>query len=52
MKTKLIIALLLGTILLSSCEHPMTFETDVHEDGTLDKTISFEKGDSLLNTKK
>ena len=48
MKTKLIIALLLGTILLSSCEHPMTFETEVHEDGTLDKTITFEKGDSLL----
>lgn len=49
MKTK-ITTLLLGTILFSACEHPMTLKTEVHEDGTLDKTITFEKGDSSLST--
>ena len=50
MKTNIIIALALGALLFSSCEHPMTLETEVHEDGTLDKTITFEKGDSSLIT--
>ncbi len=50
MKTNIIISLFLGALLFSSCEHPMTMETDVHEDGTLDKTITFEKGDSALVT--
>lgn len=50
MKTKISITLLLGALLFSSCEHPMTMETDVHEDGSMDKTITFEKGDSSLIT--
>ncbi len=44
----IIITLLIGTVLLTSCEHPMTLETDVHEDGSLDKTITFENGDSVI----
>ena len=51
MKSTLIIMLVLGTLLFSSCENPMIFETDVHADGTLDKTIMFEKGDSVLINK-
>ena len=50
MKQNIIITLLFGALLFSSCEHPMTMETDVHEDGTLDKTLTFEKGDSSLIT--
>ena len=50
MKQNIIITLFLGILLFSSCEHPMTLETDVHEDGTLDKTITFEKGDSSIIT--
>ena len=50
MKQNIIIVLSLVALLFSSCEHPMTMETDVHEDGSLDKTIAFEKGDSALIT--
>lgn len=50
MKTILSFKLLLAALLFSSCENPMTLETDVHEDGTLGKTITFEKGDSSLIT--
>jgi len=50
MKHHIIITILLGTVLFSSCENPMTLETEVNEDGSLDKTITFEKGDSALIT--
>ncbi len=50
MKTIISITLLLGALLFSSCENPMTMETEVHEDGSLDKNITFEKGDSALIT--
>jgi hypothetical protein len=50
MKQSIVITLLLGVTLFSSCENPITIETEVHEDGTLDKTITFEKGDSALTT--
>jgi hypothetical protein len=50
MKQNIIVTLLFGTVLFASCEHPMTMETEVHEDGSLDKTITFEKGDSALIT--
>ncbi len=48
MKTKLIIMVAVGLMVLSSCENPMTYETKVHEDGTFDKTIIFEKNDSSI----
>ncbi len=48
MKFKLISAIVIGVVILSSCENPMTFETKVYEDGTFDKTIIFEKNDSSI----
>ena len=48
MKKNIIITLLLGILLFSACDHPMTLETNVNENGSLDKTITFEKGDSSL----
>jgi hypothetical protein len=46
-KLRLIITLISGMIVLVSCQNPMTIETEVHDDGSLDKTITFEKVDSL-----
>jgi len=49
MNKKLSIVILVflgGSMLLTSCENPITLETVVHEDGSLDKTIAFEKADS------
>jgi hypothetical protein len=43
MKSKSVIILVFSCILLMSCENPMKFETKVHEDGSLDKTILFEE---------
>ena len=48
MKRKLWIPIALGLLTLASCETPMTFETEVHEDGTFDKAIIFEKKDSTI----
>ena len=50
MKHNILITILVGAVLFSSCENPMTLETEVNEDGSLDKTITFEKGDSALIT--
>ena len=50
MKTNIIFKLIVLALLFSACEHPMMLETDVHEDGSFDKTITFEKGDSSLIT--
>ena len=46
MKLKSIELLALGMMALLACENRMTFETDVHEDGTFEKSIIFEKRDS------
>src|SRR6188472_4107370 len=46
-KLRVFITLISGMIVLVSCQNPMTMETEVHEDGSLDKTITFEKVDSL-----
>jgi len=45
MKIKFIVLLAISCALMS-CENPMRFETKVHEDGSLDKTILFEEIDS------
>ncbi|HTH54499.1 MAG TPA: hypothetical protein VL728_00550 [Cyclobacteriaceae bacterium] len=37
-------------ILIISCENPMTFRTKVNEDGSLDKTITFEKAEEKVAT--
>jgi len=44
----IIILVLIGSMFLSSCENPITLETVVHEDGSLDKTIVFEEADSAV----
>jgi hypothetical protein len=36
--------------LMMSCENPMTFRTKVNEDGSLDKTIAFEKAEAKVAT--
>ncbi len=53
MKSKLIQGFLLlsAMILFISCEHPMVLETEVHEDGSLTRTITFEKEDSTVALK-
>lgn len=43
---KSILLFLLAFILLASCDHNVSMETTVHEDGSLDKTIIFENKDS------
>jgi len=35
-------------VTMIACENPMTFRTKVNEDGSLDKTITFEKGEAKL----
>lgn len=47
MKNIPILLIVAGTALLCSCENPILQETKVHEDGSLDKTITFENDDSL-----
>ncbi len=47
-KGRLWIPIALGLFTLASCENPMTFETEVHEDGTFYKAIIFEKKDSTI----
>jgi len=49
MKTKnfVLVASILS-LLIMSCENPIRMETKVHEDGSLDKTIEFDKADSLV----
>ena len=49
MKSKTILTLTVATLVLAACENPMRFETRVHEDGSLDKTIFFEKTDSTVS---
>ena len=51
MKQNTLITLLLAALLFSACENPITLETNVNENGSLDKTITFEKGDSSLITR-
>ncbi len=46
MKYKLIAFMAFAASLMMSCTNPMTFETKVHEDGSLDKTVVLEKTDS------
>jgi hypothetical protein len=41
--------LLLVVIFLASCDHNVSMETTVHEDGSLDKTVIFENKDSSKN---
>jgi len=48
MKTLFRIVLLLAVASLAGCDHPIAQETRVHEDGSLDKTIIFEKADSSV----
>ncbi|HRI78081.1 MAG TPA: hypothetical protein PLR06_00985 [Cyclobacteriaceae bacterium] len=48
MNRKSIIILAVAILILASCENPMRFETRVHENGSLDKTITFEKADSTV----
>src|SRR5438132_7953435 len=43
MKTKHILISCLDALALISCDNPMTFRTKVNEDGSLEKTITFEK---------
>lgn len=50
MKTYSSIALVLcSLVILASCDHTISMETTVHEDGTLDKAIVFENKDSTKN---
>ncbi|MBI1768179.1 MAG: hypothetical protein HY015_10985 [Bacteroidetes bacterium] len=37
-------------LIMMSCENPMSFRTKVNEDGSLEKAITFEKGDGELAT--
>lgn len=46
MKSKIIVPSVIAVFLLTACENPMRFETKVHENGSLDKTIVLEKTDS------
>ncbi len=46
MKNKIILLSVIVAYMLTACDNPMRFETKVHEDGSLDKTIIFEKTDS------
>ena len=48
MKLPVFLILVCSMATLFSCQNPMSMETIVHEDGALDKTIVFEKGDSSL----
>lgn len=43
---KLFSLFILSIVVLSSCEHDVATETTVHDDGTLDKSISLELSDS------
>jgi hypothetical protein len=47
---KQITIILLVGVFLMSCENPIQMETKVYENGALDKTITFEKVDSLRLT--
>jgi hypothetical protein len=49
MKTNFLI-LCICALLTMSCENPMTFRTKVNEDGSLDKTITFEKAEEKVAT--
>jgi hypothetical protein len=50
MKTYKIPAILFFVLLiLASCDHNVSMETTVHEDGSLDKVMTFENGDSAKN---
>lgn len=51
MKTFLRFSILLVVASLWGCDHPILQETRVHEDGTLDKSIIFEKTDSSVVAK-
>jgi len=44
-----ILTLLIMIMVLSACEHNVYMETTVHEDGSLDKTIILETGDTTKN---
>ena len=46
MNSKFIIPSVIAVFLLTACDNPMRFETKVHEDGSLEKTIVLEKTDS------
>ena len=48
MKTTNALFYLVTALTIMSCENPMTFRTKVNEDGSLDKVIVFEKGDSTF----
>lgn len=50
MKPVISISLLIALVMaLSACEHKVYMETTVHEDGSLDKTIVLETGDTTKN---
>ena len=50
MKPAISISLLIALVMaLSACEHKVYMETTVHEDGSLDKTIVLETGDTTKN---
>ncbi|MDZ7648711.1 MAG: hypothetical protein U5K54_16885 [Cytophagales bacterium] len=49
MKLTLNILLLVTLIFFTSCEHNVSMETTVHEDGSLDKTIILEVEDTTKN---
>lgn len=44
-----ILSLVVILLALSACEHKVYMETTVHEDGSLDKTIMLETGDTTKN---
>ena len=46
MKNKIVLLSAIVAYMLTACDNPMRFETKVHEDGSLDKTIILEKADS------
>ncbi|MBL7852416.1 MAG: hypothetical protein JNN04_16040 [Cyclobacteriaceae bacterium] len=48
MKNYFRLTLMLAVIALMGCENPIAQETRVHEDGSLDKSIIFEKTDSSV----
>ncbi len=50
MKPYISISILISLLLaFSACEHKVSMETTVHEDGSLDKTIVLETGDTTKN---
>jgi len=48
MKTKNVFLYLFLALLIMSCENPLTLRTKINEDGSLEKTIVFEKAEAKL----